>query len=99
MVKHIVMFRFLDHVPEAERRQKGQIIKEKTEALAGQLPGVQEMQVQLAPVGTSTHDLLLEGLFDTEEALDHYQSHPAHVAIGAIIKSVAAGRACFDYEV
>lgn len=99
MVKHIVLFQFQEQVPPAERQQKGQEIKMRTEALVGVIPGVQSLQVQLAPVCTSTHHILLEGLFDSQEALMQYQTHPAHVSIGDVLRQVCQQRACFDYEV
>ena len=99
MVKHIVMFRFFDEISTEERQVKAQEIKEKTEALKEQIAGIGQLQVFIAPVGTSTHSFMLEGLFDSVEALDCYQVHPAHLAVGTIIKSVAGERAWFDYEV
>jgi len=99
MVKHIVMFRFFDEISAEERQVKAQEIKEKTEALKEQIEGVVQLQVFIAPVGTSTHSFMLEGLFESAETLSRYQVHPAHLAVGAIIKEVAGERACFDYEV
>lgn len=99
MVKHIVMFRFFDEISAEERQAKVQEIKEKTEALVEQIDGIRQLQVFIVPVGTSTHSFMLEGLFESVEALDCYQVHPAHLAVGAIIKGVAGERACFDYEV
>lgn len=50
------------------------------------------------PVGTSTHHILLEGKFDSLEALQQYQVHPAHVSVAQRLQQVAGNRACFDYE-
>ncbi len=99
MVKHIVMFRFFDEISAKERQAKAKEIKEKTEALVEQIDGIRQLQVFIVPVGTSTHSFMLEGLFESAEALNDYQVHPAHMAVGAIIKSVAGERACFDCEV
>ena len=98
MVKHIAMFRFKDGVSAEERKEKAALIKERTEALLGVVPGVLELKVQIAPVGTSTHDLLLEAMFESQEALSQYQVHPDHLAIGQIFRQVCEGRACYDYE-
>ena len=98
MVKHIVMFQFQEQISAEERKQKGQEVKTRTEALIDIRPGIQSLQVQLVPVGTSTHDILLEGLFDSQESLMRYQTHPAHMSIGDVLKQVGQCRACFDYE-
>lgn len=98
MVKHIVMFQFQEQIAPEQRRQIGQEVKQRTEALVDIIPGIQSLQVQLAPVGTSTHHILLEGIFDSQEALQQYQVHPAHVSIGDVLKQACQQRACFDYE-
>ena len=49
------------------------MVKEKTEALKEQIAGIGQLQVFIAPAGTSTHSFMLEGLFDSVEALDCYQ--------------------------
>lgn len=98
MVKHIVMFQFQEQITPEQRRQIGQEVKQRTEALVGVIPGVQSLKVQLAPVGTSTHHILLEGIFDSQEALQQYQIHPAHMSIGDVFKRACQQRACFDYE-
>lgn len=99
MVKHIVMFQFREQISPDERQQTGWEVKTRTEALVDIIPGIQSLQVQLVPVGTSTHDILLEGVFDSQESLMKYQIHPAHMSIGDILKQVGQCRACFDYEI
>lgn len=98
MIKHIVMFAFKEEYPEAERPAKLKEIKTITEDLAGVVPGLQETTVYIAPVGTSTHSFMLEAVLDDIDALNGYQVHPAHVAVGGVIKAVAHNRACFDRE-
>lgn len=98
MIKHIVMFAFKDEYPEADRPAKAAEIKEITEALVGVVPGLQSTTVYVEPVGTSTHSFMLEAVLDDVDALNGYQIHPAHVAVGTVIKAVAHNRACFDRE-
>ncbi len=98
MVKHIVMWSFHEQIPQEERLQKGQELKEAIEALADIISGVQQLRVEIVPVGTSTHHILLEGKFDSLEALQQYQVHPAHVSVAQRLQQVAGNRACFDYE-
>ena len=54
MVKHIVMFQFREQISPDERQQTGWEVKTRTEALVDIIPGIQSLQVQLVPVGTST---------------------------------------------
>ena len=47
----------------------------------------------------STVDVLLDTVFENEEALRTYAAHPDHVAVGmAKIKPYMAERICYDYE-
>ena len=73
-------------------------LKEAIEALADIISGVQQLRVEIVPVGTRTHHILLEGKFDSLEALQQYQVHPAHVSVAQRLQQVAGNRACFDYE-
>ncbi len=97
MVKHIVMFRFRDGYSEEERRARAEEIQRRSLALKEQIPGIVELRVEIAPQGSSTHSILLEGIFESQDALDAYQTHPAHQAVGVLIKEMAGDRACFDY--
>lgn len=98
MVRHVVMWTFLDEVPQEERTAKGLELKEAIEALKDIISGVQHLQVEIVPVGTSTHHILLDSTFDSLEALNEYQVHPAHVSVAQRLKAVAGNRSCFDYE-
>lgn len=99
MVRHIVMWSFSEHVSQSQRAEKGEELKAAIEALANIIDGVQHLQVEIVPVGTSTHDILLDSTFDSLEALNEYQTHHAHVSVAQRLKEVAGNRSCFDYEV
>jgi len=96
MVKHIVMFAFKDEFPQSERKAKLAEIKEITEALTGVVPGLLETTVYIDPIESSTHSFMLEAILEDVDSLNGYQIHPAHVAVGTVIKAVAHNRACFD---
>lgn len=98
MVRHVVMWTFLEHVPQEEWPAKGQKLKEAIEALKNIIPGVQHLSVEIVPIGTSTHHILLDSAFDSLEALNQYQVHPAHVSVAQRLRQVAGNRSCFDYE-
>ena len=46
-----------------------------------------------------SYDLVLYSEFETPEALRAYATHPDHVAVAALIRSVVTARVCVDYEV
>lgn len=97
MVNHIVMWRFLSEVPMEQRPQKASELKQAIEGLRELIPGVLHLQVELAPIGTSTHDLLLISRFTDQQALDNYQVDPRHVAVAQQVRQVLEHRACFDF--
>ena len=99
MVRHVVMWTFLEHVPQEEWQKNGQELKEAIEALKDIIPGVQHLKVEIVPIGTSTHHILLDSTFESLEALNQYQVHPAHVSVAQRLRQVAGNRACFDYDV
>ena len=96
MLRHIVMWTLKDENKVAS----AQTIKEKLEALQGQVPGLVNVEVgiDLGSIETN-YDVVLISDFDNEEALSAYQIHPLHKEAGAFIKSVATGRSCVDYIV
>ena len=92
MVKHIVMWSFHEQIPQEERLQKGQELKEAIEALADIISGVQQLRVEIVPVGTSTHHILLEGQFDSLEALQHAAVSGASCTCVRGTETAAGGR-------
>ena len=72
MVRHIVMWTFLDEITPEERSEKGMELKKAIEALKEMIPGVQHLKVEIVPVGTSTHHILLDSTFDSLDALNVY---------------------------
>ncbi len=99
MVRHVVMWTFLEHVPQEAWPMHGAELKEAIEALKDIVPGVQHLKVEIVPIDTSTHHILLDSTFDSLEALNQYQVHPAHVSVAQRLRQVAGNRSCFDYEV
>lgn len=99
MVKHIVLWNFKEELTAEERKAAGNQIKNNLEVLKAQIPGVLELEVKINELAGSNKDVALLSAFETVEALNAYQVHPAHVAAGSYIKTVTTDRVCFDYEV
>lgn len=97
MVKHIILWNLKDEFNNEETK-KG--IKESLEALAGVVPGLLEISVQTEKLESSTADVMLYSVFESEEALKAYAIHPAHVeAANTRVRPFTASRACLDFVV
>ena len=68
MVKHIILWK-LKEMPETEKAERTQKIKEGLEGLAGRIPGMTEIHVRTEMLPTSTCDMMLDSTFESAEAL------------------------------
>ncbi|MBE6754400.1 MAG: Dabb family protein [Ruminococcaceae bacterium] len=101
MIRHIVMFRFLEEAEGATRMENARMAKEKLEALQGVVPTLRSSAVYLRAEGTAdqNYDLVLVSDYDDLEGLEAYRVHPAHVAVGEFIGPRRELRACVDFEI
>lgn len=100
MIKHIVMWTFADEAEGADKAANLALVRDRLAALDGLVPGLLTLE-PVIPVDPFEHsyDLVLYSEFTSPEALRAYATHPEHVAVGALIKSVVTARVCVDYEV
>ena len=92
MVKHIVLFKLKDEVPEAEKLVVMNKFKEAIEALPAVIPVIRKIEVGLnTNPGETWHIALYSDV-------KFYATHPLHVAAGKIIAEAKESRACVDYE-
>lgn len=96
MLRHIVTWNYKDGFSEAENKENALKIKQGLEALI-YIGGVVEIQVHINALASSNKDIVLNSLFESEEALANYQVHPEHKKIGAFIGFATQNRACIDY--
>lgn len=100
MLKHIVMWRFVEGAGGKSRVEHAQYMKEHLEALVGVVPEIRSMEVGVNNnPSSSAYDVVLVSLFDDKDALDRYKVHPAHKAVAAYCKEVCELRADVDFEV
>ena len=100
MVKHIIIWTLKSELSEEEKVAVKAGIKEGLEGLAGQIPGLIDITVNINPLSSSNADLMLDSVFESEEALKGYSSHPAHVAVAnEKVRPFTAVRTCMDYVV
>ena len=96
MVKHIILWQLKDEYSDAEKAD----IKAGLEGLAGQIPGLVEIHVNINGLPSSNADLMLDTTFESAEALKGYSKHPAHVAVAdSKVRPYYKSRVCLDYEV
>ncbi len=98
MVKHIVLWNFVEELSDEEKKAAGLKMKSLLEPIKELVPGAMEIQVVSNQLASSNRDIALISTFETVEALATYQNHPAHVEAGKYVRSVTCNRACMDYE-
>ena len=98
MVKHIVLFKLKDEVPEAEKLVVMNKFKEAIEALPAKISVIRKIEVGLNMNPGEALHIALYSEFDTLEDVKFYATHPDHVAAGKIIAEAKDSRACVDYE-
>lgn len=98
MIKHIVFWKLKEDADGKNKAQNAQLIKEKLEALRGQIDGLQNIEVGINII-EGNYDVALYSELTTREALDHYQNHPKHQAILPFVRNVVEDRKAVDYEV
>ena len=100
MVKHVILWTLKEELSKEEKETVKQEIKAGLEGLAGQIPGLVDIQVIIHGLASSNADLMLDSSFETEEALKGYSVHPAHVAVAdGKVRPYTASRVCLDYEI
>lgn len=98
MVKHIVFWKLKEQADGRSKAENAQLIKEKLEALKGQVDGLINIEVGINFVD-GNYDVALYSELATREALDAYQNHPKHQAILPFVRGVVEDRKAVDYEV
>ncbi|MBO7279940.1 MAG: Dabb family protein [Bacteroidaceae bacterium] len=100
MLKHIVMWRFVEGAEGKSRKENAQWMKEHLEALVGVVPEIRSMEVGVnCYPGETAYDAVLISTFDDVNAMNRYKVHPAHVAVAEYCKKVRESRVDIDYEI
>ena len=100
MVKHIILWTLKDELSAEEKEQVKQEIKEGLEGLAGKIPGMIDIKVNINGLASSNADLMLDSTFENEDALKGYAVHPEHVAVAdGKVRPYTKIRSCLDFEV
>ena len=96
MVKHVILWKLKEELTAEEKEN----VKEGLEGLAGNIPGLVDIKVNINGLATSTVDVMLDTTFTDADALKAYSTNPLHVAIAdGKVRPYTAVRSCLDYEV
>ena len=92
MIKHIVAWKMKEEV-SAEQKVE---MKARLEGLTKKVSELRKIEVGVDE-GNGTMSLFSE--FASQEDLDIYQAHPAHLKVVAFVKPLVAGRSVCDYVI
>ncbi len=97
MVRHIVAWNYQDGFTEAENKKNALKVQSDLEALTRCIGGIVELKVHINALPSGNRDIILNSLFESEEALAAYQVHPEHKKVSASVELVVKNRVCIDY--
>jgi quinol monooxygenase YgiN len=99
MVKHIVFWKLKEEANGLSKAENAAAIKQKLEALAGQIEGLLKIEVGTDFLHSAeSADVVLYSEFKDKAALDFYQQHPLHKAVMPFIGEARSERRVVDYE-
>lgn len=100
MVKHIILWQLKDEFSEEEKKKIKAGVKEGLEGLAGKIPGLLDIHVQIEGLASSNADMMLDSSFEDEASLKGYSVHPEHVKVAdGRVRPYTKSRSCLDFVV
>lgn len=100
MVKHMIIWTLKEELVGAEKQAVKEGIKAGLEGLAGKIPGLLEIKVEINGLETSNADVMLDSTFESLVALKGYAVHPEHVAVAdGKVRPYTVTRSCLDFEI
>lgn len=98
MVKHIILWQLKDEFSDEEKKEIKAGVKEGLEGLAGKIPGLLDIHVQIEGLASSNVDMMLDSSFEDEASLKGYAVHPEHVKVAdGKVRPYTKSRACLDF--
>ncbi|MBE6391049.1 MAG: Dabb family protein [Lentisphaerae bacterium] len=100
MVKHVILWELKSEFSAEEKAEIKKSIKTGLESLAGVIPGLVDIKVNIDGLGSSNADCMLDSTFVDEAALKAYAIHPAHQDVANTkVRPYTSKRMCLDFEV
>ena len=99
MVKHIVLFKLKNEIPEAEKHAVALKFKAAIEALPEVISFIKHVEVGININPDEQWDICLDSTFETLDDVRYYSKHPQHVMAAGKLKPHLCGRSCVDFEI
>lgn len=101
MIKHVVMWNLKEEALGNTKYENARLIKEKLEALKGQIPELKYIQVGVndKDYAPTNCDVVLISEFENFETLNTYNIHPKHQEVVNFIKATTEKRVAVDYKI
>ena len=99
MIRHVVMFKFMDEAMGRSKQENLKITVSMLKNLVGIVPTLLSCQVEYndSAADSSNYDLILITEHENFEGLNAYIMHPEHQKVGVFMKTVRESRTCVDY--
>ena len=98
MIKHIVLWKFLDHAEGHTKEENMDIVRDKLTALLPIIPSIRSFEIGKDVLHSEmSYDMALIMTFDSLEDLEAYKIHPEHQKVSAYVKKVRSGRVSTDF--
>ena len=99
MIRHLVMWRFLESAEGNSKAENIRIATEKLYALVPKISEIRKMEIGADVSHTAASmDMALITEFETLDTLHTYAVHPEHLAVAEFMKKVTESRVVLDYE-
>ncbi len=101
MIRHIVMFEFLNEAEGKTATENAVIARDKLLALKDKISFIRHMEIGIndGEADDTNYTLCMTIDFDSFDDLNAYRVHPEHLEVAAFIGRVRLSRACVDYEI
>jgi hypothetical protein len=100
MFVHIVFWRLTGSAPNGKSKQENALeMKQRFEAMRGVVPGLRRCDLGVdVSQSEESADVALYTEFDSHEAYQGYNVHPAHQDLVGFIRQIKAERRVVDFE-
>ena len=97
MIKHIVMWNMAGET-EDQRREAAEFLRSRFEGMRGEVPGLLHLEIGFDHSRVDyACDVVLYSEFESQEALDAYATHPAHLRVKTELGQSRIARFQVDY--
>ena len=100
MIKHIVLWKFLDEAEGHTKEENMDIVRERLTALLPIIPLIRSFEIGKDILHSDmSYDMALIMTFDSMEDLAAYKVHPEHQKVSEYVKNVRCGRVSTDFVI